>query len=699
MGFEFGGIEVSTPKKNIEKINNNILLGSSHRGNDKHVLFLVNTPSVPTRLVSVLKNWINVNLLGYDFDIVSASNIDASNEDIKKSSIYLFFIKNRSEFKKYIIPNKTVIVTFGYALQGVTLSSDLSVDCFYDFVFNKTYFYSPDTSTFVFPCDDLFEIFKFTGSGWMPKDSSRSLFARHQLEFIKSHYADLKDGLDEDRCVINRLVTKNDFKDLMKRYLGVRAYCAWDIETTGLSYVRNKIGCVTMSLDGKTGWFIPWRLVDTDLLSDFFEDKYQIGQNLKFDIKFMRQNGVRNTRINSDTLQLGHTLNEMRFNGLKSLAYYYTCHGGYDRKLDEFIRINKPENYMMIPENILSQYATMDAIVTYKAHFEMYKQMKAIDEMYPPIHENGWSIQDFYEKMKIPTANAFINIERRGMYVDMDKWDRNSDYIDDKIIGLKQELSKRLFLTNRFGLSDTSFDDLFLEEVEDDTGKELQSSQKLGIILKELGWENLGLNKKGGYLTGDEQLERWKKLGHEEAGVIQTLRSALVMQKTFMGKRDSTQGWRAYVDSNSEGKKVIHPSYKPMLNETHRNACGDPNYQQGVSQGDDAKLFKQIYSVPDKSKYYLVTLDKASFQLRLAALDSKDPVLFPAYIANPDVDMHLKTAYNCFIQGTEFMVDEITLSDGVTTKKYFANEEVKVKREGAVVKVKASAVVETDEFA
>jgi len=591
------------------------------------------------------------------------------------------------------------VVTFGYALQGVTLSSDLSVECFYDFVFNKTYFYSSDTGTYVFPCDDLFDLFKITTSGWMPKDSSRGMFARHQLEYIKNKYDNLKSGMDEDRYVINKLVTKNDFKDLMHQYLGVRTYCAWDIETTGLSYIRDRIGCVTMSMDGKTGWFIPWRLVDKELLSDFFEDKYQIGQNLKFDIKFMKQNGVKNVRINSDTLQLGHTLNEMRFNGLKSLAYYYTCFGGYDRALDEFIRLYKPDKYMKIPEDILSRYATMDAIVTYKSHFEMYKQMEVLDAKYPPIHENGWSIKDFYEKMKIPTANAFINIERRGMYVDMEKWDVNSDIIDSKILGLKHDLSKQLFLSNRFGVQDTSFDELLLEdETEDDTGKELQSSQKLGVILKELGWENLGINKKGGYLTGDEQLERWKKLGHVEAGIIQTLRSALVMQKTFLGKRDSTQGWRSYIDTHPNGAKVIHPSYKPMLNETHRNACGDPNYQQGVSQGDDAKLFKQIYSVPDKSKYYLVTLDKASFQLRLAALDSKDPVLFPAYIANPDVDMHLKTAYNCFIQGTEFTVDEVELSDGEVTKKYFAHEEVNILRDGVIKKVKACEVVDTDEF-
>jgi len=54
MGFEFGGIDITTPKKNVENINNNILLHSNHKGSNKHVLFLVNSPSVPPRLISVL---------------------------------------------------------------------------------------------------------------------------------------------------------------------------------------------------------------------------------------------------------------------------------------------------------------------------------------------------------------------------------------------------------------------------------------------------------------------------------------------------------------------------------------------------------------------------------------------------------------------------------------------------------------------
>jgi DNA polymerase I-like protein with 3'-5' exonuclease and polymerase domains len=387
----------------------------------------------------------------------------------------------------------------------------------------------------------------------------------------------------------------------------------------------------------------------------------------------------------------------MRFNGLKSLAYYYTTYGGYDRELDDYIDRFKPSSYLEIPENLLSKYATMDAIINYQVEEKMQKQLTELDEKFPPLQEGGWKVRDYYEKVKIPAVNAFVDIEIRGVYVDIEKWDTNANIIEQKINDIKNTLRDQLHITEVF-ISEAS---LFENEEKDDDGKKdvLQSNMKLGILLEKKGWECLGRSKTGYYLTGDEQLTRWEQLGRTEATLIKSLRSYLTLQKTFMGKsKDYNMGWRRYIETHPDGSHRIHPVYKPLLMDTQRNGCSNPNYQQGPSGSKDAKLFKEVYSTPNNDDYYLCNLDYSGFQVRLAAIDignDKD-TLFQAYKENPFLDLHCKTGWNIFCKGTKFDVEEIEIIDGDKKRVFFPHEEVSVMRNGQKIKVQASMLEETD---
>jgi hypothetical protein len=79
-------------------------------------------------------------------------------------------------------------------------------------------------------------------------------------------------------------------------------------------------------------------------------------------------------------------------------------------------------------------------------------------------------------------------------------------------------------------------------------------------------------------------------------------------------------------------------------------------------------------------------------QIRLAAIDSKDPVLMKAFKENPDVDIHSKTGFSIFCKDVKFSLEEIHL-DG---KVYFPHEQVKIQRGGKVMKVNAEEVNEGD---
>lgn len=699
MDFTFGNINLAVSKKNQEKIAVRTHFGSAESRKPRHVLFLVETP-----LSKIMETALNIWIRGiftkaFDYDIVSASTLGVSEEDIKKNGIFRFYQQNKTQYESYIRPNETVVVTFGMALSAVTLSSDLSYECFQDYVFNKTYFYSPRLDVNVFPVDSLdrlFELVVTRSAFYKPYNCSRVQFALRQFATIKSNHDQLKitDGVTRTRIV--KLRTKQDWHDFYIEHNRDKRKVSWDIETSGLSHFRNRVLCVTMSFDGVTGYYIPWNIIDVGELSDFFKDRYQIGQNLKFDIKFLSHRGVKNLRINSDTLQLGHLLNEMRFNGLKSLAYYYTTHGGYDFTLDEYIDRYKPADYSEIPEGLLSEYATMDAIVTYQVHEAMQLQLSRLDELFPPPKADWWTMRDYYEKVKIPAFHHFIDIEMRGFYIDREKWDQGCDVIEMEVVSIKDKLRERLGMPED---SETLFYSLVSSEDDEavDTKDALQSGKQMGELLESLGWECLGRTKQGWYNTGDECLKRWAQLGHEEAPLIQQMRSYLTLQKTFLGKsNDDSLGWRRYIDQHGDGSERIHPTYKSMLMDTHRNGCGDPNYQQLPSSSLGAEHMKKIITVPDIDKYYLCTLDYSGFQIRLAAVDSEDPVLLKAYRDNPDVDLHLKTAYSVFMREAEFDIEEVIITDGDRKFIKFPHEEVEVMRDGKKIKVKAGDLIQTD---
>jgi len=678
--FTFGAINTNVKKKYQNNQVSSILIHSKHEeSNNGHILFLLESPLAKSYLYS-LKIWLDANSRGFNYDVVLASPVNIPPEAIKKNGVYMFYKQNQSSWKEYVQKNKTIVVTIGYSIYATTLSSDLNIQSFYDFIFNKTYFYAPRTGTYVFPIDGIEKLFKTESTGVVPSKSSYVKFAELQLNTLRNRYEELKIPPTPIRPKIIKLNSKEEVDSFYEKYSSPQKV-AWDIETSSLNFNRGRPGCITFSFDGKTGYYIPWKFIDVDKLSQFFENKYQIGQNLKFDCKFLRKFGVKNIQANSDTMHLSHTINEMRLHGLKSLAYYYTQYGGYDYELDDYISRFKPSNYLEIPESLLSKYATMDAIVNYIVHEKMQEQLDTIDKNYPPPKEGWWTLREYYEKIKVPLANKFIDIELRGFPVDMKKWDTGSAIIAEKILELKTRLFDSLKVKEALSKSSYSLSSLYTDmdsmfdsfDDEEDTS-DLNSSKKLGEVLEFLGWEDLGRTKAGTYLTGDEQLQRWIQLGHEEAEYISKLRSYSTLMKTFLGNVGTDEGWRAYIDEH-DGQSFIHPSYRSMMTESGRISCGDPNFQQVPSKSLGADLFKKIISVPNPENQYLVTLDYSSLQMRLAAIDSEDPVLYGSYIKNPNIDMHSKTGYNIFCKGKEFDIEEYIING----KTYLSTQSLKVK--------------------
>ena len=703
--FEFGGESLTVNKKMKSPSAISVELYSKSTG-DGHVLVLLD--SVPTPdVLRALPIHLSKVFSSMKFDVVALTSAKISQEDIAKYGVLKFFKDNRKDvFKSYIIPGETVIVTMGRAIIGLNLASDINIDGFYDNILGKSYYYSQDTACYVFPVDHFEDIFKknpSTGS-WQIQDSFRSVFAASQFSYIINNYPNLKNPPLPTRPTIIRLPTAEVISKFFMNHK-LPEMVSWDIETTGFDFMEDKVICMTISFDGKTGYFLPWDLINKDELNEFLDNKIQLGQNLKFDCKFLRQNGVPNARIDEDTLIMGQIIGEGRANSLKALAYYYTPYGGYDRELDEYVDKYAPSNYGEIPDKILSTYATMDAIVTRLTYTGMKAQLENIDKENPPEEKGAYTLYQYYKQIRLPAVNAFIDIEMGGVYVDMKRWDINSNLALQNLNNLAKEIGKELEIDKYIGTPEYTLAVSFgVEEDEEDSCniysnpyfKIINSPAKLGKLLKWAGWSEQGLSLSGDYLTGDDQLLRWDKGGRHAASRLRIFRSYRTLLKTFLGAPGTKEGWRKYIRQHPDGSYRIHPTYRVMGAESGRCTCDSPNWQQIPSGSIGAELVKQIISVPDPNEYYLATLDYSSLQVRLAAIDSQDEYLTRIYREDPDADLHSVTAYEVFCRGREFEVEEITVTDNGVTKTFFAHEKVQIKREGQCITVVAANLQQGD---
>lgn len=721
--FEFGGIDTSTPKKLVAKISNDNLIYEDLHGSRGNVLFVMAYwPSA--QMLRAFRIWIEKHLPNYAYRIILGSTIKASEEEITKTGVARFFRLNAVDLRKYSF-DKQVVVAVGRGLYATTRSSDVMTMCFYDYVFNKTYFYSSLAQSYVFPIDGLGELihgeitsdrkqlssrsgfekeFKtdvFQGSRKgaipsTPKDCFRRYFAELQFKTIGEKYRELCGGITEPRLKLHKIQTKEDLQTMYEKYKTAK-YVAWDLETSGFDHVHDRVGCITMAFSKTEGYYIPWSLIDIEELNLFFKDKIGIGQNLKFDIKFAKRELLKARgypefvddcyiSVREDTLPLAQRLCEFRFNGLKSLAYYYSPFGGYDAALDDYKDRYHPESYLDIPEPILSEYATKDAIVTFWVWEEMQDQLTQLDLQYPPQDQSHCTMRQYYEDTVMPAHRVFPDIEMIGIVVDVDIWDKNSDIVEERIKELQTQLHKELRIdeyvasTSKTAFQSDDIDWFDSDESDEEDQKSLTSSKRLGELLEWLGWPDMGRSKLGQYMTGDGPLALWKKAGYTAAGTLQKLRSYRALQRTFVGRRGTKMGWRQHLKYHPEDKTWrFHPTYMVMAAESGRNICKEPNWQQIPAHGETADLVKEFISNIFPEKAYLATLDYSSLQIRLAAIDSEDRVLTRAYIEDSKADLHSITGFNVFAKNKQFEIEEVVITDNGVERVLLAGEKVRVR--------------------
>ncbi len=666
MSFSFGGLNTSSTKKVLtaDFIKSSLALDHTIPDQPFYTLLLDEAYS-PVRVARfeklLLKNGIR------SFKILYSLNVDFKKSEIK-GGLAKFYRANQTDWKKHAAGTKAIFAA-GAALYAINKSADITIDCFRDIIFNKTYYWSPDAEAWVFPIDSLEDLYRsilrkndVPSNPEVPINTYRTKFAEYQFKWAQSP---LPPPYIPELNIVE-ITSRDQFIEICERYEDDPdyEYLAWDLETNQLNFYGGKVGCFTMSFDGITGYYTPWHLVDKPTLNRLFRKKKQIGANLKFDVKWMWAEGLSNAYVWGDTVQLGHLINEQRFNGLKPSAYYYTPFGGYDRDLDVYLDKTGLDDYTLVPKHIMMPYATKDSILVFRIYWVMLAQIRELDSRFPNEKDPGWSMERYYNEIMMPAYRTFAEIEYRGVYVDKAKLQGSRAKILNDIENIEK------FLAVTWGVSREEFD--------------FNSAQALGRLFEAMGWEEIERSEATDiYQTNDACLERWKQKGHAGAKELQQLRSLKTILKTFISSsEDSEKGWEQYIKYHPEDDSFrMHPTYNVMRTESGRCRSDSPNMQNVPAHGDLATLVKKCISTPDPDEFFLATVDYASLQARIAAVDTnlndrgKDKTLYAVYTNDAlGADLHSLTAYGVFAEGKEFDLPVLyEVTDTATGKTHTFN--------------------------
>lgn len=204
---------------------------------------------------------------------------------------------------------------------------------------------------------------------------------------------------------------------------------AFDIETSGLDFRKDKILCCSFSWKERTAITLPilqqhnqefWKAEEKswiiEQLKKILESNIcKIGQNLAFDIKFLKSNGIELNNYMFDTLLAHHLLDEnvgVEGHGLDTMVLrYFPDMGNYWVELEKCLE-TKNTSYSVIPNEVLWKYASEDADAT----FRCYNRFK------PELEKQ--ELMRLFNKITMPFQKILLETEYYGVKLDIEKLEK-----------------------------------------------------------------------------------------------------------------------------------------------------------------------------------------------------------------------------------------------------------------------------------
>jgi len=380
--------------------------------------------------------------------------------------------------------------------------------------------------------------------------------------------------------------TQEKVDELFHRMLGVSQSLTGDIETSGFDHINDRILSVGITPDSDTSVGYCFYPVHFPFIKKWLEspDIEWNWHNGKFDIKFLRQEGIK-ARVDEDTMLMSYALDEEGgVHDLETVAKDTLGAPDYKHMLDPYLP-NKQASYELVPPDILAQYQAIDTANTARIR-AIYRRRVRRDP----------ALDKLYTRTLLPASEMLAWVEANGICTDPERIAENAQYFQ----AMKAEVAA---------------------EIQEMVGYPINAGSPLQI--KDLLFRRMRLpNRAKGSTKEDVLLRLQKETEHPIFGLILKHRKAVKMYGTYV------KGLQKHIHPDTNR---IHATYLIHGTRTGRLAARNPNMQNPPR---DPQIRGSFVSAPG---YELVEIDLSQAELRSLGAVSGDEVLVGIYTSGGDI--------------------------------------------------------------
>lgn len=427
-------------------------------------------------------------------------------------------------------------------------------------------------------------------------------------------YATLESTNHFYQIVQGEMPTRLFIQNLMNQ----KSVC-FDTETTGIDALNAELVGMSFSWEKGKAFYVPFpeNQEDAQVLAEQFKPFFEndaiekIGQNMKYDLKVLRNYGLEVKGPLFDTMIAHYLINpDMRHN-MDVLAETYLK---YSPKSIETLIGKKGKGQKSMREVALEdikEYAAEDADITLQ-----------LKENFQPILEKVGT-KKLFDEIEIPLVQVLADMEAEGIRLDVDFLKHMSKEMDVEIKSLEQKI---------YETAGETFN--------------LASPKQLGDILFEklkIGGSKQKKTKTGQYATGEEVLS-YLANDHEIVRDILEWRQMVKLQSTYI------EALPNQVDAKTQR---VHTDYMQTVAATGRLSSNNPNLQNIPIRTERGRQIRKAFIARDEN-YTLVSADYSQIELRIIAALCGEENMIEAFKNNEDI--HKSTAAKVF----NIPIDEVT---------------------------------------
>ncbi len=376
------------------------------------------------------------------------------------------------------------------------------------------------------------------------------------------------------------------------------SFC-WEIGKAAYIPLRAPQGCATLSIE-----------TVRDALQAILGDTTipKIGQNIKYDLIVLRQQGIEVRGVVLDTMVADYLIDPgQRDHSLDDLARRYLQHK--TTKITELIGSGRDQITMdQVPVDQITDYACQDVDIPYRMHDMLTEQLEAL------------GLKKLLEAMEVPLVSVLADIEYNGIRIDVERLASLRTVFAARIATLQTEIIE---------IAGESFN--------------LDSPKQLQVIL----YEKLKLPVVKKTQTG----------ASTDAEVLQQLASYHPLPVKLLEYRQLTKLVSTYVDALPQlvcpktGR--VHTSFRQDVAATGRLSSTDPNLQNIPVRTEEGRNIRSAFRAGEDG-WLLLAADYSQIELRVLAHFCGDEALREAFFN--DRDIHTQVASEVY----SVPLDEVT---------------------------------------